>query len=113
MPAAAGMWQPVQESRREGGADRFVPSEASLKGCGADHYGPRGGAGTIIFVVSSRSRVNVLMTACVVIFAVALGAQSQRRDVFVQSRNHPAIAYDTAPVDEFRTELARGRPGPT
>jgi len=42
----------------------------------------------------------------VLIFAAALGAQSQRRDVFVQSRNDPAIAYDTAPVNNAVSRLA-------
>ena len=40
-------------------------------------------------------------------FAAALTAQSQRRDVFVQSRNHPAIAYDTAPVNNAVSRLAQ------
>jgi len=66
------------------------------------------GPGTIVFIVSSRTRANLLVAALVVVFAVALGAQtqSQRRDVFVQSRNHPAIAYDTAPVDNAVSRLA-------
>jgi hypothetical protein len=42
-----------------------------------------------------------------VIFAAALAAQSQRRDVFIQSRNHPAIAYDTAPVNNAVSHLAQ------
>src|SRR5919112_265928 len=40
-----------------------------------------------------------MLTAAALAFAATLAAQGQRRDVFVQSRNHPAIAYDTGRVD--------------
>jgi hypothetical protein len=57
--------------------------------------------------VSPRTRANLLVAALVLMFAAALTAQSQRRDVFVQSRNHPAIAYDTAPVNNAVSRLAQ------
>ena len=49
----------------------------------------------------------MLVVALVLTFAAALAAQSQRRDVFVQSRNHPAIAYDTAPVNNAVSRLVQ------
>ena len=57
--------------------------------------------------MSAHLRANLLVAALVLIFAAALTAQSQRRDVFVQSRNHPAIAYDTAPVNNAVSRLAQ------
>jgi hypothetical protein len=52
-------------------------------------------------------RANLLVAALVLAFAAALTAQSQRRDVFVQSRNHPAIAYDTGPVNNAVSQLVQ------
>ena len=49
-------------------------------------------------------RPNLLIGAAVVALAVAV-VHGQRRDVFVESRNVPAIAYDTAPVDNVVSQL--------
>jgi hypothetical protein len=54
-----------------------------------------------------RSRQAAALAAALA-FAVCLAAVSglaQRMDVFVESRNHPAIAYDTAAVDDAVSRL--------
>jgi hypothetical protein len=54
--------------------------------------------------VTPRSwRSAVVVAALMFVFAVA--GSAQRRDAFVQSRNHPAIAYATAPVDDAVSRL--------
>ena len=47
----------------------------------------------------TRTRANTLLVAFAAVFVAGLVLHAQRRDVFVQSRNHPAIAYDKGPVD--------------
>jgi hypothetical protein len=42
---------------------------------------------------------NVGLVIAVIVFAAGLVVHAQRRDVFVQPRSHPAIAYDRGPVD--------------
>lgn len=51
----------------------------------------------------SRGSFALLLAA--LIFAAGLVTSAQRRDVFVQSRNHPAIAYAAAPVDNRAAAL--------
>ena len=48
---------------------------------------------------------RVAFVTCALAFAGSLVLSAQRRDVFVQSRNHPAIAYATAPVDNRASRL--------
>src|SRR5687768_6618070 len=49
---------------------------------------------------------RVLAVVLVAWIAAAVGAAgAQRRDVFVLSRDHPAIAYSTAPTDNAVTRL--------
>ena len=56
------------------------------------------------------SRFGILVTALLVAYGLALSAQ--RRDVFVQSRDHPAIVYTSAavsdPVSELNARLESG-----
>jgi hypothetical protein len=65
----------------------------------------------------TRQGANLLLAVATVVFAagLVLHAQSPRRDVFVQSRNVPAIQYDTAPVDNavsrVNARLESGGPG--
>ena len=53
----------------------------------------------------TRTRANTLLIAFAVVFATGLFLHAQRRDVFVQSRNHPAIGYDNGPADNPVSKL--------
>ena len=44
--------------------------------------------------------------AAVVVLVSVLLAAAKRTDVFVESRNHPAIAHGTAPLQDSVTQLA-------
>jgi hypothetical protein len=46
-----------------------------------------------------------LLVTAAAIFAAGLALTAQRRDVFIQSRLHPAIAYDTTPTDDAIARL--------
>ena len=48
-----------------------------------------------------------LFLAAVVATLTAVGVAQQRRDAFVESRDHPAIAYSTTPIADAATALNR------
>ena len=56
--------------------------------------------------------IHRFLAAVVVLVSVCLAAAQPRTDVFVESRNHPAIAYGTAalhdPITELSEKLERG-----
>lgn len=57
------------------------------------------------------ARVPILLCGLALLW-VAVTVSAQRRDAFVESRDHPAIAYSTAPVDDAVARLnARIRAG--
>ncbi len=51
------------------------------------------------------TRWRVTVSAAALLFAFAITGTAQRRDAFVQSRNHPAIAYGTTPADDAVARL--------
>src|ERR1700704_5361604 len=50
--------------------------------------------------------IHRFLAAVVVLVSVCLAAAQPRTDVFVESRNHPAIAYATAPLHDPITQLS-------
>jgi hypothetical protein len=60
----------------------------------------------------ARSRSGLAVVASILVTASGLLLLAQRRDAFVESRNHPAIAYTTTapsdPVTALNTRLAGG-----
>src|SRR6187401_3145625 len=56
--------------------------------------------------------IHRFLAAVMVLVSVCLAAAQPRTDVFVESRNHPAIAYGTAalhdPITELSEKLERG-----
>ena len=50
--------------------------------------------------------IHRFLAAVVVLVSVCLAAAQPRTDVFVESRNHPAIAYGSAPLHDPVTQLS-------
>ena len=49
--------------------------------------------------------IHRFLAAVVVLVSLTIAAAQPRTDVFVESRNHPAIAYATAPLHDAITQL--------